>query len=144
MSLPTFRGAITGGDLDKVFNRFLSDWGLPMAVEIPGAPSLDVLEKDDGTYAVELAIPGYRPEDVDVEVSGNVLTVTGKYDTTAQAEDVKYRRREIRRGAFERSITFPMEIDPDSVTAKTERGILHIEAKPMKKTTSAKVKVTGT
>ena len=142
MPLPTLRSAITG-DLDKVFDRFWSDWNLPMTVELPAAPSLDVYEKD-GTYHIDLAVPGYRPEDIDVEVTGAVLTIIGKYDTTVKNDDMKYHRREIRRGAFERTVTLPLEIDPASVTAKVERGILTISAKPMKMTANTKIKVTGT
>jgi HSP20 family protein len=142
MPLPTLRSSVTG-DIDSVFDRFLSDWSLPMSLDVPAAPSLDVYEKG-GTYYAELAIPGYKPEDVNVDVSGNILTVNGKFDTTTKAEDAKYHRREIRRGAFERSIALPQELDPATITAKVERGILNITAKPMKATTSTKVKVTGT
>lgn len=141
MALPTLRSAITG-DLDRVFDRFLSDWNVPMTLELPTAPSLDVFEKD-GVYTVELAIPGYKPEDIDVEASANTLTITGKYDTTQKVDEAKYHRREIRRGAFERTVTFPLEIDPATITAKTERGILHVTAKAMKAAPNTKIKVTG-
>ena len=142
MPLPTLRNAIAG-DLDKVFDRFWSDWNLPLTVELPAAPSLDLYEKD-GTYFIDLAVPGYVAQDIDVDVAGNMLTLTGKYDTTVKNDDWKYHRREIRRGAFERTVTLPLEIDPASVAAKVERGILTISAKPMKMTANTKIKVTGT
>ena len=142
MPLPTVRRSITG-DLDTVFDRFFSDWNLPISFDVPTAPSVDFYEKD-GTYYAEVAVPGYKPEDIDVETTGNTMTISGTYDTTTKTDDVKYHRREIRRGAFERLITLPQEIDPGSVSAKIERGILHITAKPMKAAPQTKIKVTGT
>ncbi|HET9028592.1 MAG TPA: Hsp20/alpha crystallin family protein [Candidatus Aquilonibacter sp.] len=141
MPLPTVRQAITG-DIDQLFDRFWSDWNLPMSYELPVAPSLDVYEKD-GTFNVDLAVPGYKPTDIDVEVAGNLMTISGKYDTTTKTDDAKYHRREIRRGAFERAVTLPQELDPATVTAKVEQGILHVTAKPMKTTATTKIKVTG-
>jgi HSP20 family protein len=142
MPLPTMRSAITG-DLDTVFDRFLNDWNLPLAFELPTAPSIDFYEKD-GTFYAEIAVPGYKPEDIEVETTGNILTIVGKYDTTKKLDEAKYHRREIRRGAFQRSVTLPLEIDPATVTAKVERGILLVTAKPMKAAANTKVKVTGT
>ncbi len=141
MTLPLQRTPLAA-DIDTIFDRFWSDWNLPTPLEQSSSPSLDVYEKD-GTYVADMAVPGYKPENIDVEVSGNVLTITGKYDYDTKADDVKYHRREIRRGSFERTIALPQEMEPGSVQAKTERGILHITARPLKAAPNTKVKVTG-
>jgi len=142
MALPTTRNTITG-DIDTFFDRLIGDWGFPR-VELPslGVPALDLYEQD-GKYVTEMSVPGYRTNDIKVEVNGNVLTVTGKHDETTTKNDAKYHRREIRRGSFMRSVALPLEIDQNSVTANVERGILKVTASPLKPMTSKTIPVKG-
>jgi HSP20 family protein len=144
MALPTVRESITG-DIDTLFDRLLGDWGFPK-FEVPAfqqmLPALDLYEKD-GKYIAEMAVPGYKSEHINVEVNGNVLTVSGKLDETTVKNDAKYHRREIRRGSFSRSISLPQEIDPNSVNAKVERGILTVTSAPTKPIANKKIPVTG-
>ncbi len=141
MPLPTIRSSIRG-DIDTLFDRFWSDWNLPLAVDYPAAPSLDLYEKD-GKFYLEMAVPGYKSDDIEIEANNGIITVSGKYEQKTSDQDVNYHRREIRRGGFTRAIALPQEIDPGSVSAKVEKGILTVTAVPMKPLANRKIAVSA-
>jgi HSP20 family protein len=145
MALPTTRSSVTG-EIDVLFDQLLDDWGFPRmampTVPTRALPAVDLYEKD-GKYVTELAVPGYKNDNINVEVNGNVLTVSGQYDETTSKDDAKYHRREIRRGSFSRSIAVPQEIDPNSVQAKVERGILSVTMSPVKPLAPKKIPISG-
>lgn len=141
MALPTTRTPVA--DLDTFFDQLLGDWGFPrMEAPALSVPALDFYEKD-GKYVTELAVPGYNTNDINVEVNGNVLSVSGKHSETTEKNDAKYHRREIRRGSFTRSISVPQELDPNSVSAKIDRGILTIVASPAKPIENKRIPISG-
>jgi len=89
-------------------------------------PAMDLYFKE-GTYIVELALPGLDKKDVSIEVEGNCLTISGTYGKEARAEEKRYHYRELRRGSFSRSVTFPENLDPAKIVAAMEAGVLKIE-----------------
>ena len=86
----------------------------------------DVYEKD-GKYHVEMEIPGYRKEDVKIEVDNGYLTVTAEKDETTDESDSdkNYIHKERSYGKITRSFNFG-DIDPNDVKAKFEQGLLTI------------------
>jgi HSP20 family protein len=80
---------------------------------------------------VELAVPGYQKDDVTIEVSGNILMVSGKFESERK-DAKKYHWHELRTGTFSRTVTLPLEIDPEQVTATIQYGILKIALQPEK------------
>ena len=139
MALPSIRTAIRG-DIDTLFDRFWGDWNLPLAIDYPTLPSLDLYE-NNGTFYLELAVPGYRGEEIEVEANNGIITVSGTHEQKKAEDDVNYHRREIRRGSFTRSVALPQEIDPGSVSAKVENGLLTVTANPMKPMANRKIAV---
>jgi HSP20 family protein len=142
MALPTTTRTPLS-DIDSFFDQMLGDWGFPR-VEIPSVtlPALDLYEKD-GKYVAEVSVPGYKTDDINVEVNGHVLTISGKYGESTDTRDAKYHRREIRRGSFSRSVSLPQELDQNSVTAKVDRGILKVIAAPAKPIENKKIPISG-
>lgn len=97
------------------------------------APAVDVEETDDA-YVVEAELPGVNRDDVQVEVSGGVLTLTGEFK---ERERVGILRRRTRRtGRFEFRTTLPTAVDSDAISASLHDGVLTVtvpkaaEAKP--------------
>ncbi len=107
----------------------------------PG-PLMDVYEKDGG-YVVECAVPGFKKDDVKVEVVGNSLRVTGTVSEEKKEEKLHFHRRELRRETFSRTIDFPQEIDPDKVVATVEDGMLKIALQPTKKIERKSIPIGG-
>ncbi len=89
------------------------------------APALDVMENEGG-YTVRAALPGWKPEQVDVSIENGVVTLKGemKDETANEDEKSRYHRREIRHASFQRTISLPTEIEPDKATAEFENGVL--------------------
>ncbi len=89
-------------------------------------PALDVFETADH-LTVKAAIPGVKPEDVEITVTGNVLAISGEAKSESETQDKNYLRRETRMGAFSRMIELPAGLQTDKADAKFENGILTVE-----------------
>ena len=126
--------------VDRMFGEFPRLAEFPRWTSLTAPPALDMYETD-GTYTVEIAVPGYDPKEINVEVSGNTLTVSGQHAETSEKKEAKYHRKEMRRGSFSRSVSVPQDIDPDKVEANIEKGVLKIELTPVKPIASKKVAI---
>jgi HSP20 family protein len=125
--------------LDHMFDSFF-DWQLP-APRFAYAPApLDLYEKD-GKYVLEMATPGFEPKEINVEVSGGTVTVSGDHMEKSEKRDVRYYRREMRRGSFSRTVTLPQDLDPDAVHATIDKGLLKVELTPTKPISPKKIEV---
>lgn len=98
--------------------------------------AVDVYETEDD-LVVEASLPGIKPEEVDISVVGNTLTIKGEREEHREKEEEgKYHFREQRYGAFQRSISLPVEVNADKAEATFENGALKLslpkaeEAKP--------------
>jgi HSP20 family protein len=124
---------------DEMFDTFL-DWQLPTRQFAYAATPLDLYE-EDGKYVLEMTVPGFDPKEINVEVSGGTVLVTGEHTEKTEKKDVRYHRREMRRGSFSRSVTLPQDLDANAVTAKVEKGILKVELTPVKPISPKKIEV---
>jgi HSP20 family protein len=86
---------------------------------------LDVFETND-SYVVKAAIPGVDPSNVDISVDDDVLTIKGDFEQKDESQDENYIRRELRYGAFHRSLRLPPTVDADRANAEFEHGILKL------------------
>jgi HSP20 family protein len=97
--------------------------------------ALDVYSNEDA-IVIEAALPGVHPEEVDISILGDTLTISGRTDDERKSEESGYSYREIRRGTFSRSVTLPGGLNADAATASFEHGLLRLsipkaeEAKP--------------
>lgn len=107
------------------------------------SPAVDMYQTDD-EVVVKAAIPGFKADEVQINVTGDVLTLRGETKHEDEKKDKAWHIREQRWGSFERSIALPTEVTADKAVADFENGILTItlpkaeEVKP--KTISVKAK----
>jgi HSP20 family protein len=73
---------------------------------------------------IEATVPGVKPEEIDVQVSGNVLTIKGERKEEKKEEKASYIYQEQRYGSFSRSVTLPTDVKVDKATAEFEHGLL--------------------
>jgi HSP20 family protein len=104
---------------------------------------LDVYETED-SLVLKAAVPGVAPEDIDVTVTGDVLTIKGELKPEEEAEGRRnYLHRERRYGAFYRQLTLPSAIDAGKVTASFDNGILKLEMPKREEVKPKTVKITA-
>jgi HSP20 family protein len=118
-------------DFDQIFNRFLS-W--PSAQEEPVTnvgftPAVEsFIDKDGKKFYCQVLLPGVDAKDVNLQVQGNTLTISGERSATRETKEADYLRREVTYGAFQRSILLPEGVDKDKLSAEYRNGILEITA----------------
>ncbi len=97
----------------------------PALSSAPSAwPALNVWREGDDIF-VEAEIPGFRLEDIEILASGDSLTLRGRRESAVPEGATPLRvERSITR--FERSVQFPVEIDPDAVEARLTDGVLRV------------------
>lgn len=110
------------------FDRFFNDpfFGAPTmwSREVPGMKlELDVAETED-EYVVKASVPGVNPEDIEITMSENTLTIKGEMHEDKEIDEQNYHLRERRTGSFYRSVTLPVPIDADAIDATSESGVL--------------------
>lgn len=89
------------------------------------ALAVDAYSTDDA-LVVEAALPGVRPEDVDVSVLGDTLTISATSSDERSGDENGYAYREIRRGSFSRTLSLPAGLNADGATADFENGLLRL------------------
>lgn len=127
--------------VDRMFDEFpFFEWSrLPQVTATP----LDLYERD-GKYVLDVSVPGYEAKDVNIEVSGNTVTVSGARSQTEEKKNAHYHRREMRSGSFRRSVTLPADIDANDVEATLSKGVLTVTLTPSKPIAAKKVAITTT
>jgi HSP20 family protein len=116
--------------LCEAMNQLFEESFVPPTVSRRGqggfVPALDLSETVDG-YRVEVAAPGMKPEDVQITLENNVLTIKGELRQETQDKQRNYHRVERRYGAFQRTIALPSTVKADGIQAELNNGILRLE-----------------
>lgn len=86
---------------------------------------LDVLETPEAVV-IEAALPGVKPDEVEISVLGDVLTLTAGSESETDTDEQGYRWREVRRGRMTRSVALPQGVAADQATATFENGLLRL------------------
>lgn len=135
--LPEFRpfgpaGMSRPGSLfDELIRDTFRDYLAPMGSGEVGQlmrfqPRVNVTETNEA-YELECEVPGIAPEEVKVTLSGDTLTIQGEKRREEKREGDTWHVTERSYGSFQRSFTFPANVDADSVEASSENGVLHIK-----------------
>jgi HSP20 family protein len=90
------------------------------------APAFDVRETEDA-YLIEADLPGFEEDDVDVSVSGNRLTVSGKRENKTESKRESYYYSERSYGSFSRSFVLPDGTDSERIQADMKNGVLTLQ-----------------
>jgi HSP20 family protein len=121
-----------GEEVERFFDRFLAPGFLPepfippYPFETAGAewfPMLDVTETAN-EFIVRLEVPGVHKENLDIKLTGTLLTITGRRDLMTEASGETYLRREREIGKFVRTIRLPALVIENEVRANYHDGLL--------------------
>jgi HSP20 family protein len=105
---------------DDAFTRPLSMSGTNWSI-----PAVDMYQTDN-EVVVKAALPGIKADEVQINVTGEVLTLKGEVKQENESKEKAYHIREQRWGAFERSLVLPTEVVADKAKADFENGVLTI------------------
>lgn len=113
--------------LDRLFDESFvrPGWGW---IAPAGAANLaiDMYETKDNVV-VKAALPGIKPEQVEVTITGDVLTIRGESKEENQVKEENYVRKERRFGSFSRCVTLPGGLKADKADAAFENGVLTLK-----------------
>ncbi len=88
-------------------------------------PAID-LERSDGDLIMRADVPGFKPEELNIEIEAEILTISGKHEEEKEEKGKHYLRHERRYGSFVRSIPLPAGVDTSKITAETHDGVLQV------------------
>ncbi len=114
------------GEMNRLFNTFFDTPPQPHNGGARGwIPAMDLVETDSD-FVLRADLPGLAEDDVNIELEDNVLTVSGERKAEHEARKEGYYRIERSSGAFRRTLTLPEGVEPDSVKANFDRGVLEV------------------
>ncbi|HYM11896.1 MAG TPA: Hsp20/alpha crystallin family protein [Bryobacterales bacterium] len=116
-------------EADRLFRNFFNwprfpfgeDGGEATLIE----PSVNVFEEADNVV-VEAQVPGLKKEELQLHLTGDRLTLRGETKHESEKKDRNYHTKEMRYGAFERTIPLPYEVAADKVKAELKDGVLRV------------------
>jgi HSP20 family protein len=123
---------------DAFFDRFFNGWPLMPSEEQQDWPirtwGLDLDERDD-RVRVRAELPGFEPQDLDVQINDDVLTIRAEKKQESEQEQ-EYR-------SFRRTITLPRGIDPEKVEASYRNGVLTLEMPKAAEARARRIQIQG-
>jgi HSP20 family protein len=139
-------------DMDRMFDSFFHrGWLRPLRHAWPdwshfdeayglGSPRVDVLDRDEEVL-VRAEVPGVEKKDLQVELSGEMLTIRGERRREEKEEKGNYFHSEIAHGTFSRTLRLPQEVALDKVTAEFRDGLLEVHLPKNAPTEHRKIEV---
>ncbi len=130
--------------MDSLFeNAMIAPWSGRSAEGQGGnGLPLDVTENADN-FVVKASLPGVKPEDLDVTVNGDTLTIKGELKVDEEKKDERYHLRERRWGAFQRSVTLPAPVKTDQVQADYNNGVLTLTLPKTEEVKPKRIQIKG-
>ncbi len=126
-------------------DRWFEDFGLPTVERMfeqdkVWVPAFDISETDDH-IVVKADLPGIDAKELDISITGNVLTVKGEKKREAEEKGESYHRVERWFGSFTRSIALPVDVDAEGIEAVYKDGVLKITIPKTEKSRRKKIEV---
>lgn len=123
---------------DSFVGRRPQEW----APTLEGTLALDMYQTDDATV-IKSSVPGVKPEEIDISISGNTLTISGESKEEEEVKEENYVRRERRYGSFSRSVVLPEGLEADKAEASFDDGVLTLTIPKAPESKPKVIKVTG-
>ncbi len=147
MALPTRRRPTavlrnfpeTRWDMDRLFDEFFVR---PMVSMNPTGPAADFFETEE-EFVLEMNLPGFTEEDIDVNLEQGVLSITGEHSVEEEEEKGTYHLRERSWNRFTRSFSIPHTIDVEKVDASFANGVLMVKLPKAAEAKARRIEIKG-
>lgn len=90
------------------------------------------IQEDENSYGISLALPGYKKEDVNIELKDGLITISSKFENENEEKTDGYLRKEFVKSSFEKSFHFPEDANEENIDASMENGVLTITLNKIK------------
>jgi HSP20 family protein len=112
-------------EMDRLWNRFSGETPFARTFNEMWSPSIDISEtKDD--FVVKAELPGLEAKDVNVSISGDILTIKGEKKAEEEEKDEHYHCVERYSGSFQRVFQLPSGVKADKIEANFDKGVLKV------------------
>ena len=128
------------GEMDKLFDRFFSDRPLARTFAEEWAPTVDISETED-KFLIKAELPGLDVKDVDVTISGDILTIKGEKKKEKEEKDERHHCIERYTGSFQRSFRLPVGVKTEKVDADFDKGVLKVTLPKAEEAKKKEIKV---
>jgi HSP20 family protein len=127
-------------NMNRLWHSFSSGEGNGQDVESWAIP-LDVVQQGDN-IVVKATVPGVNPEDIDVSIENDVLSIKGHTKEEREHQEGNYLMRERRSGSFYRALRLPDTVDSDKAQPHYEHGVLSITFPRMESKKAKRLQIT--
>jgi HSP20 family protein len=129
-------------EMDQLWQSFFENAGAPMLRMEPYAfsPTVNIKEMDEA-FEITAEVPGLKPEEIEVSLSGDTLTIKGEKKEEKEEKKGDYRVWERRFGKFSRSFRLPVAVKKEKIEAVHKDGVLKMNLPKEKKEASTKIKI---
>ncbi len=134
-------------DLRATMDRLFDDnwsraWRIAQPQEYESSFPVEVSQTDEA-LDVKAAMPGMHAEDVEISINNDVLSIKAQHREETEDKKREYYRREIRYGAFHRSLSLPVSVDAEKAEARFDNGILTLQLPKAEALRPKQIKVHG-
>lgn len=119
-----------GSMLPSVFDDFFRPWNewfdnKELWPKVWNVPAVNITEEKED-FKVSLAVPGMKKEDFNIDMEGNMLTISCEKEENKEEKEKKFTRKEYNFSSFSRTFTLPDEVNREKIDARYENGVLMI------------------
>jgi len=125
-------------EMDRMFEDFFGS-ARPAGGSVLLRPSVDIAESKKA-YRISVEVPGIDPEQIDLQVEGDTLVLSGEKRQESDDEDEGFHRMERSYGQFRRVLTLPEDADAEGIKADFKNGVLEIKVPRVKQAEKAGAK----
>ncbi|UCD70948.1 MAG: Hsp20/alpha crystallin family protein [Syntrophobacterales bacterium] len=127
-------------EMDRLWEGFFGERPFARVWEREWAPSLDMSETKDN-FVVKAEVPGIDAKDIDISLTGDILTIRGMKKQEKDEKEEDYHLVERSYGSFSRSVRLPTEVESNKIKASYKNGILNITLPKSERVKAKEVKI---
>jgi len=129
-------------EMQDMMRSLFGNRDVPSAWQSVAWPAIDIADQEHA-YMIKAEVPGCRIEDIDLSVSGNVLTIRGEKKQEQDVKEKGYYHVERSFGSFRRDLNLAGDVDIAKIDAECKNGVLTVTLPKTEKAKTAKIKIKG-
>jgi HSP20 family protein len=123
-------------EINQMFESILTPWQSSHFSSRKFKPEMDIQENEQ-EITITADLPGMKPDEIDLKISGNNLTISGEKASETEEKGERFYRKERSYGSFHRSLPLPAAVDEEKISADYQQGVLTVilpKSSPSKQT----------